>query len=64
MGTPYPIQKVEELFGEHGILRDEHLKDEIREGVLLSWHPFHNIGDLVPQAKPKELPRQLVDDGL
>ena len=34
----------------------------IREVILLPRHPLHRGGDAVPQAEPKELPRQLVDD--
>ena len=47
--------------GEHPVLRDEHLRDLIRECVLLTRGPFNRNGDSVAQAEPKELSCQLVD---
>ena len=52
----------EEPLGQHRILRDEHLRDVIREGILFPRYPLHGCGDAVPKATPKELPHQLVDD--
>jgi hypothetical protein len=55
VGTPSIIQELKPTPGEHPVLRNEHLGDLIRKGVLLTGTPFHRNCDSAAQAEPEKL---------
>ena len=61
VGTPFVIQKLKPIPGEHPVLRDNHLGDLLREGVLLTGNPFHRNCDSVAQSKPENISCHVVD---
>ena len=63
VGTPSLIQRLKPTPGERPVLRDEHLGDLIREGVLLTGNPFLRNCDSVAQTKPENLSCQIVNLG-
>jgi hypothetical protein len=57
---PFGVQPLEESWGKHPIIRDEELRELIRECILLSRHPLDRNSNPMGITKPKEVLRQSV----